>query len=197
MFVAGSDTTSSTVEWAMAELVRDASKMKKAQEEVRRAIRKKSRMDMNDINKMDYLKCVVKETLRLHPPVVLIYRETSASVTLGGYHIPKKATVYINAWAIQRDPKLWDRPEEFVPERFENNPVDFRGQDFEFIPFGLGRRGCPGLTFGVFSVEYVLANLLHWFDWKLPSEELDMDEISGLTVHKKNPLVLLAVPYSP
>lgn len=196
MFVAGSDTASSTVEWAMAELLKNKTMMKKAQEEVRKLIGKKSFIGVKDISQMDYLKCVIKETLRLHPPAALIYRETSDGVKLGGYDIPPKVMVVINSWAIHRDPNLWDRPEEFVPERFENNPVDFKGLDFHYIPFGFGRRGCPGLTFGVFAVEYLMANLLYWFDWN-QTEELDMDEVSGLTVHKKNPLLLLPIPYRP
>jgi cytochrome P450 len=114
----------------------------------------------------------------------------------------KKTRVYINAWAIQRDPKVWERPEEFLPERFEDNPIDFKGQDFEFIPFGGGRRGCPGLTFGVASVEYVVANILYWLDWKLPGtsvkgEDLDMSEFNGLSVTKKIPLHLVPILYSP
>jgi cytochrome P450 len=83
---------------------------------------------------------------------------------IGGFDIPSKTRVFVNTWAIQRDPTVWERPEEFLPERFIDNPVDFKGQDFEFIPFGGGRRGCPGITFGVASVEYVIANILCWFD---------------------------------
>ncbi|KAH7528373.1 hypothetical protein FEM48_Zijuj05G0065600 [Ziziphus jujuba var. spinosa] len=98
------------------------------------------------------------------------------------------------------DPNFWDKPEEFVPERFENNQVDFKGQDFQFIPFGSGRRGCPGMTFAVFQVEYVIANLLYWFDWKLPYENngmpknLDMTETAGLVTRLKNPLVAVPIP---
>ncbi|KAF3436741.1 hypothetical protein FNV43_RR19490 [Rhamnella rubrinervis] len=162
----------------------------------------KSKIDMEDINQMSYFKCVIKENLRLHPPVALLVpRETSTSVEMGGYHIPAKAQVFVNAWAIQRDPSLWGRPEEFMPERFENSSVDFKGQDFEYIPFGVGRRGCPGMAFGVASTEYVIANLLYWFDWKLPGgalgEDLDMSEAHGLTVSKKLPFHLLPTPYSP
>ncbi|XP_059441104.1 cytochrome P450 71A1-like [Corylus avellana] len=115
-------------------------------------------------------------------------------------YIMPKTRVFINTWAIQRDPKIWERAEEFLPERFEDNPVDFRGQDFELIPFGVGRsKGMPGnkiCQFGVASVEYVVANLLCWFDWKLPSgnvqeEDLDMTEISALTASKNNYLFFL------
>ncbi|KAL5817320.1 hypothetical protein ACOSQ3_025698 [Xanthoceras sorbifolium] len=203
MFVGGTDTTSTTLEWVMAELVKNPSKMKKAQEEVRSIVKNKLKIDMKDMGEMNYLKCVIKETLRLHSPVpLLVPRETSTIVKLGGYDIPAKTKVFVNAWAIQRDPKLWERPEEFIPERYVNNPVDFKGLDFQLIPFGAGRRGCPGISFGLSSVEYVLANLLYWFDWKLPGgvidqEKLDMTEVYGLTVSKKFPLRLVPTLYCP
>ncbi|XP_028755491.1 cytochrome P450 71A1-like [Neltuma alba] len=152
---------------------------------------------------MKYLKCVVKETLRLHPPGPLLApRKTLSSVKLGGYDIPPKTKVLVNVWAIHRDPKYWERPEEFVPERFEKSEIDFKGQDFELIPFGFGRRGCPGQSFGIASVEYALANLLYWFDWKLPDDgtsssamDIDMSEASGLVVSKKIPLLLQPIPH--
>ncbi|GMN21693.1 hypothetical protein TIFTF001_048916 [Ficus carica] len=206
MFVGGSDTTSTALEWIMAELMRHPEVMKKAQEEVRRVVGNRPKIDMNDVNQMDYLKCVIKETLRLHPPLPLqVPRETTANVDVGGYLIPEKTRVFINSWAIQRDPNVWDKPEEFLPERFEGSAIDFKGQDFPFVPFGSGRRGCPGLAFGVASTEYVTANLLYWFDWKLPGHEdniklakdLDMSEVYGLTVHRKTPLNLVPIPYSP
>ncbi|KAK3225832.1 hypothetical protein Dsin_005694 [Dipteronia sinensis] len=203
MFVGGTDTTSTTLEWTMVELVRHPNIMKKAQEEVRSVMKTKLKMDMNDLNEMDYLKCVIKETLRLHSPLLLLVpRETSTISKLGGYDIPEKTRVFVNAWAIQRDPKLWDRPEEFIPERYVNNPVDYKGLDFHLIPFGVGRRGCPGISFGVATVEYTLANILYWFDWKLPggaidNDKLDMTEVYGLTVPKKFPLLLVPALYSP
>ncbi|XP_054786242.1 phenylacetaldehyde oxime monooxygenase CYP71AN24-like [Prosopis cineraria] len=202
-FTGGSDTTSTALEWAFAELMRNPRTMKKAQEEVRRMMGKKSKVEETDVRKMKFLECVVKETLRLHPPLPLsVPRETRSGVTLGGYYVPPKTTVFMNAWAIQRDPEFWERPEEFVPERFENSNVDFKGQDFELIPFGSGRRGCPGLSFGIASLDYVLANLLYWFDWKLPTEAskstqqaIDMSEIFGLTVVKKQPICVQPIPY--
>ncbi|XVF49794.1 hypothetical protein PTKIN_Ptkin04bG0044200 [Pterospermum kingtungense] len=198
MFIGGTDTTATTTEWMMAELLKHPNVLKKVQKEVRNVVGAKSKIDVDDINKMEYLKCVLKETLRLHPVAPLLApRETSASVKLGGYDIPSNITVFINAWAIQRDPNWWEKPEEFIPERFENSSIDFRGQDFQFIPFGIGRRGCPGTSFGVASVEYVIANLLYWFDWKLPAgeiaEKLDMNEEYGLTVNKKIPLLVIPI----
>ncbi|TYH36228.1 hypothetical protein ES332_D13G249700v1 [Gossypium tomentosum] len=191
MFVAGSDTTTATIEWMMAELLKHPNVMKRVQQEVRTVVGNKSKVVIEDINKMDYLKCVVKETLRLHPAAPLLApRRTSASVKLGGYDIPSDTTIIINGWAIHRDPKWWENPEGFIPERFEDSSnIDFQGQDFHFIPFGFGRRACPGMPFGVVTTEYVVANLLYWFDWKLPAgeipEHLDMTELYGVTCHKK------------
>ncbi|OVA20570.1 Cytochrome P450 [Macleaya cordata] len=137
MFVSGSDTFGTTIKWTMAELIKNPRVMKKAQEEIRRVVGKKSTVDKEDIYQMDYLKSIVKESLRLHAPVpTLVPRESSKRTKLEGYDIPPNTRVFINAWAIHRDSKLWDNPEEFHPERFENNPIDFKGQDFGFIPFG-------------------------------------------------------------
>ena len=202
MFVGGSDTTSTTLEWAFAELLKNPNTMKKAQEEVRRVVGSKSKVDENDVNQMNYLQCVIKETLRLRPPLpLLVPRETTSSAKVKGYDIPPKTRVYLNVWAIHRDPELWNNPEDFIPERFESSQVDMKGQDFQLIPFGTGRRGCPGISFGLASTEYILANLLHWFDWKLPGDgvqmqDIDMSESCGLTVSKKVPLHLEPIPYS-
>ena len=152
----------------MAELIKHSNVMKRAQEKVSRMMGKKSKIDVNDINKMDYLKYILKETLRLHPPNPLaIPRETLTSVKFGGYDIPQKTRVYLNIWAIQRDPTLWERAEEFLSKRFKDMTVDFNRQEFEFIPFGGGRRRCLGFTFSVDSIEYVTASILYWFDWSL------------------------------
>ncbi|KAJ7956150.1 Cytochrome P450 [Quillaja saponaria] len=197
MFVGGSDTTSTALEWAFAELMKSPVAMKKAQEEIRRVLGIKSKVEKNDINQMKYLKCVLKETLSLHPPFPLLFpREILSGVKFGGYDIPQKTRVLINSWAIQKDPEIWTRSEEFLPERFKNSQVDFKGQDFEFIPFGAGRRGCPGIIFGIPTAEYVMATLLYWFDWELPKtskaiEILDMSEVYGINVHKKVPLLLV------
>jgi cytochrome P450 len=203
MFVGGIDTSSTALEWLMVEVIKNPNIMKRAQEEMRRVVGKKSKIDRNCINQMDYLKCILKETLRLHLSAPLsVPWETSASVKFGGYDISPKTWVFLNILAIQRDPKVWEGPEEFLPERFEDNLVDFKGQDFEFIPFGGGKRGCSELTFSVPSVEYVVPKILCWFDWKLPSisvdgEDLDMSESNGLIVTKKIPLHLVPILHSP
>ncbi|XWS51311.1 hypothetical protein CRYUN_Cryun12cG0166100 [Craigia yunnanensis] len=200
MLVAGVESTATTIEWAMAELLKNPGIMRKAQEEVRRVVGRKGKVDEDDINQMEYLKYIVKETLRLHPPgPMMTPREISARIKLRGYDILPKTRVLVNVWAIQRDPKLWDMPEVFLPERFENNHIDFRGQNFELIPFGVGRRGCPGISFGVAVLEFVIANLLYWFDWKLVGNadcgSLDMTEAFGISAYKKFPLHLVPIAY--
>ncbi|KAF9601309.1 hypothetical protein IFM89_018737 [Coptis chinensis] len=200
MFVAGTNTMYTAVESTMAELMNHPIVMKKLQEEVRRVVGTKSTVGENDINQMSYLNCVVKEALRLHPPVILSGpRETTKSVELEGYNIPAKTRVLINLWTISRDPKIWDRPDEFMPERFMNNPIDYISKDFTLITFGGGRRICPGISFALTSVENILASLLYWFDWEMPSgaekKDIDMTESFGLTVNLKYPLILVPVSH--
>ncbi|KAK4843430.1 hypothetical protein QYF36_007969 [Acer negundo] len=197
MFFAGTDTSSATLAWTMTQLVRNPSVMKRAQNEVREVVKGKDKVEEDDLSKLMYLKLVLKEALRLHPPApLLVPRETTQDCTVGGYTIPSKTRVIINAKAIATDPKHWEDPQEFRPERFLNSSIDFKGQHYELIPFGVGRRGCPGMNFAIQLVELALANLLYCFDWKLPagmrSEDLDMEEAFGLTIHKKTHLCLVA-----
>ena len=197
----GLETTSIASIWIMAELLRNSRVLKKAQDEVRRVVGTKGKVEMQDIIQMSYLKCIVKETLRLHPPGPLLApRETAAKVEVGGYEIPAKTSVLVNAWAIQRQPDSWDNPEEFIPERFEEKPVDFNGQDFRLIPFGFGRRRCPGMAFALASIECLIANLLYWFDWKLLEgdglpENMDMTEEFKLSLEKKVPLHVVPIQF--
>ena len=186
----------------MAELVRKSEVMKKLQDEVRGIASGKGMVREKELNKMVYLKAVVKEVLRLHPPApLLLPRESMEDCQIQGYDIPKKTRVLINYWAIGRDPKYWEAPEEFHPERFLDSPIDFKGNDFQFIPFGAGRRICPGLHFATSTVELALANLVHQFDWELPHgltrEEFDMAEAPGITIKKKQRLHLVATPSFP
>lgn len=175
--------------------------MKKAQEEVRRVFGKKGYVDEAGIHELKYLKQVIKETLRLHPSApLLIPREAREVCEIGGYRIPSKSRVIINAWAIAQSSEYWDEGERFYPERFENNPIDYKGNDFQFIPFGAGRRICPGITFAIANIELPLAQLLYHFDWSIAcgrNEDLDMSEEFGLTVRRKNDLYLIPQPYTP
>lgn len=201
MFAAGTDTSYAVLEWAMSELLRNPRVMKKVQNEVRGIARGKTRIAETDLQEMHYLKALIKETLRLYPPIpLLIPRESTQDVKIKGYDIAAGTRVVTNAWAIARDPALWDEPGEFRPERFLNSSVDFKGQDFQLIPFGAGRRGCPGITFAMTTNELVLANLVHKFDWALPdgarAEDLDMTQCTGLTIHRKVPLLAVGTPTS-
>ncbi|KAH7681581.1 Premnaspirodiene oxygenase protein [Dioscorea alata] len=200
MFAAGTDTTFITLDWGMTELIMNPRVMKKAQEEVRSRVGNRKFVLESDLPHLPYLKAVIKEIFRLHPPApLLVPRESMEQVTIEGYQIPAKTRVFINAWAIGRDIESWENPEVFEPERFMNSSVDFKGQDFELIPFGAGRRGCPAITFGAVTIEIALAQLLHGFDWELPPgiavEDLDMKEVFGITMHRIQELVVVAKPH--
>ncbi|XP_020268730.1 cytochrome P450 71A1-like isoform X2 [Asparagus officinalis] len=197
MFAAGIDTSYITLEWSMAELVRNPKVMKKLQDEVRGKARGKDMIRDEDLSKMSYLKSVIKEVMRLHPPVpLLLPRVLTESSELSGYKIPKNTRIIINAWALARDPKCWEEPDEFRPERFMDSLIDFKGNDFQFIPFGAGRRICPGMNFAMHNIELALANLVNRFEWSMPEhlsrEDLDMNETPGLTSRKEKRLDLVA-----
>ncbi|KAF5741600.1 hypothetical protein HS088_TW10G00604 [Tripterygium wilfordii] len=158
MYAGGTDTSATTVDWAMAEMIKNPRVMEKAQAEVRQVFDARERVDETGIPELKYLKLVIKETLRLHPPApLLVPRENSEKGKINGYVIPAKTRVIVNAWAIGRDSKYWPHePEMFYPERFPENPIDYKGTNFEYIPFGAGRRICPGMTFGLANVELPL-----------------------------------------
>ncbi|XP_002511293.3 cytochrome P450 736A117 [Ricinus communis] len=201
VFSAGTDSTYTVLEWTMTELLRHPKIMKRLQNEVREIANSKSRITPDDLNKMQYLKAVIKETLRLHPPLpLLVPRVSTQDVKLKGFDIAAGTQILINAFAIGRDPASWDRPEEFWPDRFLDSSIDFKGHDFQLLPFGTGRRACPGIQFAISIEELALANLLYKFEWALPSgareEDLDMTESIGLTTHRKSPLLAVATPYS-
>ncbi|KAK1326178.1 5-epiaristolochene 1,3-dihydroxylase [Acorus calamus] len=186
----------------MAELIKNPIVMKVVQTEIREAMEAvKSSVGESDVAKLLYLKAVVKEGLRLHPPgPLLIPHESIKGTTVQDYHIPAKTRIIINAWAIGRDTKYWEAAEEFRPERFLDGSLDFKGNNFQFTPFGAGRRICPGMSFAVSEVELTLANLLYRFDWKLPEgmgllEEFNMDEAPGIIVKRKYNIRLIATPY--
>ncbi|XP_028768484.1 cytochrome P450 71D11-like [Neltuma alba] len=179
VFIAGTETSSTLLQYAILELLRNPKLLRRAQEEARQVFKKQGYVNEEELEKLKYMKAVLKETLRLHPPLpLLVPRESSEICEISGYTIPPKTQTFVNAWAIGRDTNCWERAEEFLPERFlDSDEIDFKGSNFELIPFGAGRRICPGITLALANVELPLANLLFHFDWKLPlSGHATLDE---------------------
>ncbi|CAN6207437.1 unnamed protein product [Urochloa humidicola] len=199
-FVGGINTSAITMVWAMSELIQHPRVLKSVQDEIRAVVGSKQRASRDDVSKLKSLKMVVKETLRLHPPLTLLLpRETIQQVNIAGYDVPANTRIIVNAWAISRDPNIWKDPEEFNPERFIGSKADFNGSHLEFIPFGSGRRICPGMAMAVTNMEFTLANLLYCFDWELPEgvaeEDISMQEAGSLAFQKKEPLLLVPRRY--
>ncbi|OIT28766.1 7-ethoxycoumarin o-deethylase [Nicotiana attenuata] len=199
LFAAGTDTTSNTLEWAMAELLKNPHTLDKAQEELAQVIGRGKLVDEADVAQLPYLRCILKETLRIHPPApFLILRKVEDDVELCGYIVPKDSQVLVNVWAIGRDSSLWENPLDFKTERFWESEIDVRGRDFELIPFGAGRRICPGLPLAIRMVPVALGSLLNTFNWKLQGgiepTDLDMEEKFGITLAKAQPLVAVPIP---
>jgi len=205
IFEAGSDTTAKTMEWAMAELICNPEKMKRAQAELDEVVGRNRRVEESDTDRLPYLRAVVKEVFRLHPVApLLVPHRADSSFEIGRFVIPKDTQVIVNMWAIGRDPAIWNEPSKFVPERFLDNKmssVDYRGQHFELIPFGAGRRMCVGLPLASRMVHLVLASLIHSFDWAPPkgmsAEQVDMTEKFGITMAKAVPLEVIPAPRLP
>ncbi|WOH05428.1 hypothetical protein DCAR_0624844 [Daucus carota subsp. sativus] len=188
LFVAGTETTSSTVEWAMAEVLKKSETvLARAKAELNQVIGKGKIVEEADISKLTYLQCIVKESARLHPPVpFLLPRQVTEDVEL----------MLVNVWSFGRDPALWENPLSFQPERFTDSKVDVYGHDLELIPFGAGRRKCPGLPLAMRMVPIMVGSLINCFDWELEGDiaagELDMEDKFGITLAKLHPLRALA-----
>ncbi|XP_047970642.1 cytochrome P450 98A2-like [Salvia hispanica] len=202
MITAGMDTTAISVEWAMAELIKNPRVQKKAQEELDRVIGYERVITELDFSNLPYLQSVAKEALRLHPPTPLMLpHRANSTVKVGGYDIPKGANVHVNVWAVARDPAVWKNPSEFRPERFLEEDVDMKGHDFRLLPFGAGRRVCPGAQLGINLVTSMIAHLLHHFNWAPPNgistEDIDMGENPGLVTYMRTPLEAVPTPRLP
>ncbi|XP_058731454.1 cytochrome P450 71AU50-like [Vicia villosa] len=198
MLAGSMDTSATAIEWVISELLKNPRVMEKVQNELKTIVGTKRKVEESDLDKLEYLDMVIKESLRLHPVApLLIPHQSSEDCMVEEFFIPKKSRVIVNAWSIMRDPKAWTDPEKFWPERFEGRNIDIKGRDFHFIPFGSGRRGCPGLQLGLTMIRLVVAQLVHCFDWKLPnhvlSSDLDMKEEFGLTMPRANHLIVIPV----
>ncbi|OVA16385.1 Cytochrome P450 [Macleaya cordata] len=198
LLTAGTDNTVTTIEWAMAELLRKPETMKKVKAEITQVVGHDRRIEESDIEDLHYLLAVIKETFRLHTTPFLVPRSVVKDTEFMGYWIPKDTQVFINAWAIGRDPRTWDDPLSFKPERFLGSNIDYRGQNFQFLPFGAGRRICPGISLAHKMLHVVLGSLLQSFEWVLENgvtpETIDMREKLGTTLRKAIPLK--AIPKS-
>ncbi|CAN0926355.1 Cytochrome P450 76A2 [Linum grandiflorum] len=199
MFMAGTDTTTSTLEWAMAELIRNPEKLRKVHKELNTVVGGGKKLEEEHIGNLPYLKAVINETLRLHPPLpFLVPHMATQPCKMLGYDIPKETQILVNVWGIGRDPNTWPDPLDFKPERFmDPDAVDYKGQHFEFIPFGSGRRMCPALPLASRVLPLALGSLLHEFEWLLPdalkAENLDMRERMGITLSKAVPLKVIPI----
>ncbi|XP_065855053.1 geraniol 8-hydroxylase-like [Euphorbia lathyris] len=200
MFTAGTDTTTSTLKWAMAELLHNPTLLTKAQSEIRTKIGPKKNLQEHHIEHLPYLKAIIKETLRLHPPLPFLVPHMAMNpCKMLGYSIPKDTQILVNVWAIGRDSQNWENPLVFRPERFLDLNVDFKGKDFEFIPFGSGRRIYPALPLASRLLPLALGSLLYYFDWGLGdgvrAGDMDMGERMEITFRKCVPLKAVPVAY--
>ncbi|TXG68328.1 hypothetical protein EZV62_003263 [Acer yangbiense] len=202
LIAGGTESSAVTVEWAISELLKKPKIFLKATEELDRVIGKERWVQEKDIVNLPYIDAIVKETMRLHPVApFLVPRMTREDCKVAGYDIPKNSRALVMVWTIGRDPELWENPNEFYPERFLGKSIDVKGHDFELLPFGAGRRMCPGYSLGLKVIQASLANLLHGFTWKLPEnmkvEDLNMEEVFGLSTPKKYPLEAVVEPRLP
>ncbi|KAG2681432.1 hypothetical protein I3760_11G144200 [Carya illinoinensis] len=197
--VAGSDTTTTMSEWVMARLLKHPDIMRKVTEKLTEIVELDNLVEESHLRKLHYLEAVIKETFRLHPPgPFLLLRSPSESNIIGGYHVPKGSSIFLHAWAIQRDQKYWDNPLEFKHERFLNNAYgrfDYSGNNLKYFPFGLGRRICTRLKLGERTLKYILASFLHSYQWKLPQgSEIEFFDIFSVVTKKKNPTIAIPTP---
>ncbi|KAL9348750.1 hypothetical protein Peur_060116 [Populus x canadensis] len=201
LILGGSDTTAGTLTWAISLLLNNRHMLKKAQEELDLHVGKERQVEDSDVKNLVYLQAIIKETLRLYPAGPLLGpREAMEDCKVAGYHVPAGTRLIVNVWKIQRDPRVWTNPSAFLPERFltSHGDVDVRGQQFELIPFGSGRRSCPGVSFALQVLHLTLARLLHSFELATPMDQpVDLTESSGLTIPKATPLEVILTPRLP
>ncbi|KAI3717115.1 hypothetical protein L1987_68494 [Smallanthus sonchifolius] len=195
----GTETVASAIEWALTELMHTPETLKHVQQDLVDVVGLDRRVEESDFEKLTYFKCVIKEVLRLHPPIPLLLHQSSEATEVAGYHIPKGTRVMVNGYAVNRDKNAWEDANTFNPSRFlQSGAPDFKGSNYEFIPFGSGRRSCPGMQLGLFAMEMAVAHLLHSFTWQLPDgmkpSDIDMTDVFGLTAPKAIRLVAVPTP---
>uniref|UniRef100_A0A5B7AES3 Uncharacterized protein n=1 Tax=Davidia involucrata TaxID=16924 RepID=A0A5B7AES3_DAVIN len=194
LLLAGTESSSSTMEWVMSLLLNHPDVMEKVKAEIDVHVGQDHLLEEQELRKLNYLQNVISETLRLYPPgPLLLPHKASDDCKVGGYDVPRGATLLVNAWAIHRDPKLWKKPEKFMPERFEDENI---GEVLRMIPFGTGRRGCPGVGLANRVVGLVVGTLIQAFEWeRVGEEEVDMASVPGTTTMPKlKPLEAICRP---
>jgi len=188
LITAGTDTSANTAEWAMTSLLQCPEVLKKAQEELDAVVGRERMLDESDLPNLKYLEAIVKETLRLYPAVPLLLPHMAAApCTVGGYYVAGGTELLLNAWSIHRDPAIWERPLDFEPERFmKSASPDVNGHDCKYIPFGYGRRACPGMRVAMRMLQLTVGRLVQSFDWTVPQgvEGVDMSKERGIIMHK-------------
>lgn len=203
LIAAGGDTSAVTAHWALSFLIKHPHMMRKAREEIALVVGTDRLVQEQDLPQLKYLYAVVQETFRVVSVVPLMLpRESMEDCEIQGFHIPAKTRVIVNAWAIHRDPALWERPLEFDPDRFLKSTIDLKAKDnFNLLPFGGGRRLCVGNSLGILMGTYPLAHMLHALDFTLPDgqkpEDLDMSSQFGVVNFKRLPLIVFAKPRLP
>ncbi|KAL5975970.1 hypothetical protein ACLOJK_020299 [Asimina triloba] len=203
ILTAGTETLSDTLSWALAELINHPTTAKKARDEMDSVVGKNRLVNESDIPKLPYIQAICKETMRLHPVVPLIPRRCVRDCTVAGYDIPSDTTVFVNVWAIGRDPDHWANPLEFHPERFldSSSPnIEVRGQQYQLLPFGSGRKMCLGAPLAWPVMQVALAAMVQCFDWKVFDEEpggsekiVEMEEKGGHTLRMAKPLSCIPI----
>lgn len=208
IFTAGTDTTSSSIDWTLSELINNPTVLKKARDEIDRVVGKTRLVNESDASNLPYIQAMVKETLRLHPVVPVVSRKCIKECKIGKYIIPENAMLFINSWAMTRDPKYWENPLEFQPERFlqghegsnsTSSSIDVKGQHFELFPFGSGRRMCPGMNLALQTLPTFIAAIIQCFDFKVVGDggdghALSMEEGPGLASPRAHELLCVPVP---
>lgn len=195
MFTAGIDTSSLAMQWAMSLMLNHPNVLEKAKNEIESHVKQGHLLEESDIPKLTYLRCIINETLRLFPIAPLLVPHHSwTDCRINGYDIPAGADCLVNVWAIHRDPKVWEEPLKFKPERFEG--VEMGCEGFKFLPFGKGRRACPGSNLAMRSVGLALGTLIQCLEWERVEDLMvDLEEKGGiLTIHRDKPLMALYKP---
>uniref|UniRef100_A0A0A9DA40 Uncharacterized protein n=1 Tax=Arundo donax TaxID=35708 RepID=A0A0A9DA40_ARUDO len=187
----------------MAETMRSPCDLRRLQQELADVVGLDRNVNESDLGKLPFLTCVVKETLRLHPPIPVLLHEATKDCVVGGYSVPRGSRIMVNIWAIGRDRGAWEDPDLFWPSRFAPETGDaaelaLKGGCFEFLPFGSGRRSCPGMALGLQALELAVAQLVHGFDWALPGgvtpSELDVGDVFGLSAPRAARLWAVPTP---